>query len=153
MRAGFTMVELLLIMGIFAILASLTSISFFGSLKVANLDQTYQVLIADLRQTQANAMSGLTSSSGTYLAGWGIKILPNSYIIFPGTSYVEGFSGNRIVTLTDDVSLSSTFASSQVVYESGSGDIQNYNNGANSITIQSGASLKTVNLNRYGAEL
>ncbi len=152
MRAGFTMVELLLIMGIFAILASFTSISFFGSLKGANLDQTYQILLADLRQTQAKAMSG-TSSSGSAVAGWGIKLLPSSYVIFPGTSYVAGNTSNIVVNLTTDVSLTSTFPTSQVVFESGSGDVVGYSSSSNSITIQSGTRIKTFNLNRYGAEL
>jgi len=148
-RMGFTMVELLLVMGIFAILIALSSVNYFSTINQNTVGNTENVLIADLRSAQNKAMSG-TSVSGVSQPSWGVKFLGNSYVIFPGTTYSAGNTNNYVVTLPDRVVLSTTFPSSQVQFSRISGEIMSYSSATDTITLTVGSSSKTIELNVYG---
>ena len=148
-RMGFTMVELLLVMGIFAILIALSSVNYFSTVNQNTVGNAENVLIADLRSAQNKAMSG-TAVSGVSQTSWGVKFLSNSYVIFPGTTYSASNTNNYVVTLPERVVLSTTFPSSQVQFSRISGEVMGYGNATDTITLTVGSSSKTIELNVYG---
>ncbi len=147
MKHGYTMAELLVLMGIFAILVSLGSVNFFSTFNQNNVGTSLDVLLADLRSAQAKAMSGQTIS-GTP-ANWGVKFLSDSYVIFAGT-YIAGAASNYVVNLPDGVTLTTSFPSSQAIFLRSSGEIENYNASSDTLTLVSGTTTKQLELNTYG---
>ena len=149
MRQGFTIVELLLAMGVFAILAGLGSVNYFSTYNQTSAGTLQEVLIADLRSAQAKAMTGQTSG-GVAVPSWGVKFLSSSYVVFPGPSYVAGSSANYIVALPEGMVLTPDFASDQVLFAKGSGEIIGYDSEADSLTAVLGTTTKNIELNRLG---
>lgn len=123
MKRGFTLVELIVTIGIFAILATLSSINFFSTYSQSNLGATQDVLIADLKTAQANAMAGAGDST---------------------------WSTSTMTALPSGVTLSTTFPANQITFLHGSGEISLYDSSHDTITLTSGSSSKTVELNQYG---
>lgn len=129
---GFTLVELLLVMGIFAILAAFTTINLIQPQTKSSLDSTINMLIADLKQQQVEAMIGEAASQ------FGIQFNPDSYTILK-----DDFT----VSLDNTLSLSNNFPSSQIKFNKRSGEVEN----TGSITItDSGGNAKTINVNKLG---
>ncbi len=120
---GFTLVELMVTIGIFAVLATLSSINFFSTYSQSNLGATQDVLIADLKTAQSNAMSG--SSDVT----WSITTM---------------------TPLSPGLTLTTEYPSNQVTFLRGSGEISGYNSDYDTITISSSIESKTLELNKYG---
>lgn len=148
-EAGFTLVELLLVIGLVGVLTSVTIISLIQPQRSASLSGTVEVLVADLRQQQLKAMSGdsMTASSAQ---PHGIYVESNKYTLFKGSGY-SGSDTDNFVVQPDGVSFSTNFASSEVAFQKASGEPSGFNPSANTITVSnlSGES-KTITINRYG---
>lgn len=136
MKHGFTLVELLVTIGIFAILATLTSINFFSTYAQSNLGSAEDVLIADLKTAQSNAMSG-QSNSNWYIE----KVNSTQYRIMPE---------NFLTTLPSDISLSTTLPSDKLEFARISGEVVGYASGQNSLILTSSNGSKTISVNQYG---
>jgi prepilin-type N-terminal cleavage/methylation domain-containing protein len=63
-RTGFTIIELMIAMGIFVIITSLVTINLLNAQHIASIDSTVTTLIADLKQQQVKAMTGDTEGRG-----------------------------------------------------------------------------------------
>lgn len=136
MKKGFTLVELLVTIGIFAILATLTSINFFSTYSQSNLGAAEDVLIADLKTAQSNAIAGKGN------ANWYIQALtPTTYVMMPD---------NYTTTLDSGITLSTTLPSNKIEFARGSGEVVGYNSSADTLTLSVGTSTKTIELNQYG---
>lgn len=149
---GFTLVELLIVMSFFGILAGLATISLMNVKQSTSIDASLNILIAELREQQIKAMVGDTEGRST-LDTYGIHLGDNvtSYVVFHGT-YSPSESSNRTVSLTDAMEVSTTFPNDEIIFEKGSGNIAGFVNGSNTITITdptSGAQ-RSISFNRYG---
>lgn len=122
-KRGFTLIELLLVIGIFAILATLTSISYFSTYSHSNLSAAKDLVIADLKSAQANAMSGLGDTT---------------------------WDASMTTSLPTTVSLSTTFEANQFTFQHGTGEILNFVLGQDSLVLTSGNDTSTIRLNKYG---
>ncbi len=143
---GFTIIELLVTMGIIAVLFGISSIGL--SMLIPNTSQSlsYDSLVNDIRAQQTLAMSSGMSH--------GIYFESNSYTLFEGDSYAGG-SNKLVVPLGDSVNISNvTFAGNQVVFQPGSGDILNYSSNNDSVTLTNSVSDKAIviKVNKYGAD-
>jgi len=78
---GFTLLEIIIVLGIVTILAVVTLPLGVNFLKQQNLSSTTSTVIATLRQAHTQAMFQKNDSS------FGVKFLPSSYILFQGTTY------------------------------------------------------------------
>lgn len=141
--SGFTFPEVIIAVGIFAILISIVTINLLGSRKQVAQGANLDVLIADLKEQQARAMSG----EGTPSSDYGIFLEANKYTLFSGSSYVSNLSSNFIVNLDSAVSITNiTLPGSVIVFRKGSGEILNFSAGQNTFMVNS----KIVTINKYG---
>ncbi len=124
---GFTIIELLIVMGIFA---ALTAIGYIRSVDIerrAPIGATVDTLIADLRGVQTKAMIGVNQNS--------YRISIPSY---PAPAHIT---------------ISTTFPGSVIEFAKGSGDITGFTAGNNTVTITQTLTgeHKIITINRYGA--
>lgn len=141
---GFTLVELLITIGIATILLGLTTINLVNVQKNTSVGATVDTLIADMRNQQTKAMSG-----GAEGGNFGIFFnSSNSYTLFHGSSYVPGDPTNFTVTLDDPISVSSTYPGNVIIFSQGNGEVGS----ENTITINNtaGTEQKTLTVNRLG---
>lgn len=143
-RSGFTLIELMICMGIMFILLGLTTTNLLGAQRSTSVTSTGESLIANIKSQQIKAMNIANVSRG-------IHIESSRYILFSGSTYDATAPGNQPVA-TDAELLSSTFAGSSIIFESLSGQLLNFSPVANTITIKSagGNEQKILTLNRYG---
>lgn len=138
-KAGFTYIEVVVVMGIVAILYSIISVSLLGATRRSTLGADLDVLITDFKQQQTNAIAGegQGSSHGIYLG-------TDSYTLFKGSSYNPVDPANTIINLTPTNQISPT---QEIVFTAGNGDTN-----ANSFSIVNvaGGEQKTVEFNRHG---
>ncbi len=140
---GFTVVELLVSMGILAILFALTTIN-LGRLPSANSQAAaIDILISDIRSQQTLAMS--TNSS------YGVHFESGSYTLFTGSSYSPGNPTNFSVNIDPGLAfVNITFPGNSIVLSPGSGEVVG---GGGSFTIENSQinQNQVVNINKYGA--
>lgn len=150
-QKGVTLVEVLIVFGIFSILAGLGFVNILNVRSSASVSSSEYTLISDIKNQQIKAMTGDTEGRGvpdTY----GIYIQPNQYTLFHGQNYSAGDSSNFTVPITPDFNLSTTFASNKIVFASGSGEIINFISGQNSIMFTNTSTnvQSTIQLNKHG---
>ena len=146
MGKGYTLIELLVSMGILAVLFAITTINISplpsNTLQTTNLD----TLLSDIRSQQTLAMTGDTS--------YGVHFESGSYTLFKGNSYTQGLFANTVINLDSGIVFSNiTFPNSVIIFSSGSGGTPGYTAGADSFTIKSSVTnkLTVVKINKYGA--
>lgn len=146
MKKGFTLVELMVSIGILLVLFALTTINIGRLPSSTSQNSSYDRLLTDLRSQQIKAMVGYNSLS------YGIHFEDTGYSIFNGSTYSQGDPGNYVVSLDPDLTFTSP--GTQVVFLAGSGNVSGLT-GANtfSISISNGSSgvVKTIKINQYGA--
>jgi len=150
-NSGFTLVELLVIMGISAILFLLISMNFSDARTGTSLTTTGDTLLSDLKSQQTKAMVGDTEGRGipdTY----GVYIKPTSYVLFHGESYVPASTDNFEIKAADGVTLSTTFPSGTIIFATNSGDLVNFNAAQNQIIVKDAYTTrqKVIQFNKLG---
>jgi prepilin-type N-terminal cleavage/methylation domain-containing protein len=149
-RAGFTLVELLIVMGVIAVLGGLATVNLFQPQAAANVSSIVDKLVADLKSQQTKAMAGDTWGAGS-AQEHGIYVQSGEYTLFKGGAYSAVDTDNIDIETEGGVTLSTTLPSTQVVFAKGSGEVNGFTNGSNTITITGTGGTKTVTINRYGA--
>jgi len=64
LQTGFTVIELILVIAILSLVFALISFNWVASLPKQNLNSAVEVLVADLKQQQLEAMVGIDSGGG-----------------------------------------------------------------------------------------
>ncbi len=150
-RSGFTFIELIVGMGVFATLVGLATVNLLGVQRKSSLTATIDTLIADIKEQQIKAITGDTFGGGQ--SSYGIYFGPGQYVLFAGGTYHPNDSTNAMIPLDTNVVFSSiNFPDTSVVFASGSGEIINFNSQAHTVTllqVHSGEG-KTIDINRYG---
>ena len=155
MKKGFTVVELLVSIGILMVLFALTTINLTGLPSSASQSSSYDRLVSDLRSQQTMAMIGYDAAVPP--AGgvsYGVHFESNSYTVFTGLSYSSINPSNFVVRLDPNLTFKDIkFPGSQVVFETGTGDITGYVVGDDSVSITDAVTggIKTLRLNKHGA--
>ncbi len=149
--SGFTLVELLLVMGLFAILVGLSTTNFLSFQHRTTLTAGTETLLSDIKSQQTKAMVGLAPNGSS--DNFGILLSQNQYILFRGSTYSSSDSSNFVVALPSNIQIKSIiFPNSQIIFSKGSGEIAGFSGSQNTFVIQnlSGNEQKTVVVNRYG---
>lgn len=151
-RGGWTYPDLIVAMGILAVLVGLTTMNVFSSQFSTYQSTMLDNLAADMALQQTRAMVGDAATSGTRTA-YGVYFQSGSYTMFKGNSYSAGDADNVTVTLNPSFTFSSIgFNNSQIIYASGSGAFANYSSGHDTVVLRNTGSTgtKTLHLNAYG---
>jgi prepilin-type N-terminal cleavage/methylation domain-containing protein len=155
MKKGFTIVELMVSIGILTILFAFTTINVTRLPSSAAQSASHDRLINDIRGQQTKAMTSfdpaLTPVGGK---SYGIHFETTSYTIFTGTNYSPSDLSNFVIELDPNVTITNvSFPNSQVVFTPGTGDVTGYINGSDSISTTNSATgeVKILRINKYGA--
>lgn len=150
-QTGFTLIELLLVMGILTILFGISSLNFFNISNLTTSEVSTNVLVSDIKSQQIKAMVGDTEGRGIP-DNYGIMIQANQYTLFHGLTYSATNSSNFTIPSDEGFSLSTTFPQNKLIFASGSGEILNFIDGQNTITITNSQTgqTKTIEINMIG---
>jgi len=133
---GFTLVEVSLVLAIFTILISLTTVNFIRPTKEANFSKIKEELLATIREAQGKSIAGF-STNGTSGENFGIHFEQNSYTLFRGTTFVETDTWNFKITLPTNLEFPVIgLPTPDLVFGKGSGEIVNFNPTQNQVTLR-----------------
>lgn len=149
-QSGFTLIELVVVMGIIFMLFGFVSFNLIGVQRKVSVNSTVDVLISDMASQQTKAMLGVGLSSGN---SYGIYFEDNKYTLFDGTIYSSSDPNNFTVSLSPGILFTNiTFPSNSIVFSPRSGEMKDFSNGQNTITIfdSEGTKTETITINKYG---
>lgn len=150
-KKGFTLVELLVVMGIIGVLLAVSSLLLLNLIPKASLTTQAEKLVAELRNQQLRAMTGQVGSAGT-VQSQGMYFTSDRYVLFSGASYNVADPENFEIILDQPLQIESTLLNQQVVFLAGSGEIDGYDSTQDRITIRNPSSNESVSIefNQYG---
>ncbi len=145
-NGGFTLIELIVSLAILLVIYTISAVGLSNVIPSTSQNTTYDALVSDLRLQQVRAMT--TNSP------FGIHFETNSYTFFEGPVYQFGAISNYVVNLDPTVNFNPIgFPGGEIVFSPGSGDVDGYIEGSDSVSIVNTQSGKTVivKINEYGA--
>lgn len=145
-RSGVTLIEVLIVFGLFMILLGIGTINTGKATQSASLESTRDELVAEVAGQQQQAMTGYDGSA-TAARAYGVRFEPDRYIEFPGSTYVANDPGNRIVVLAPTLSFSSIDLPNQaLVFASQSGELVGYDAAHNSVRLTDSVTGKYIDM-------
>jgi len=147
--AGFTLIETLLTVALVTALFAVSAFSLGRPQTTGSLNGVTDMLVADLKSQQLLAMTGNQGSS-TGAQPHGVYIQPNGYTLFAGTDYDSQDPNNYTVAPEQTIAVTTTFADNTIYFVTGSGEVQDFTIGDNTITLQTNGESRTISLNRFG---
>ncbi len=151
-RSGFTLVEMLVVMGVVGILLSFTTVNLINFQRRTHVQTSLSTILADIAQQRSRAMNGDTQGRETADA-YGIYFQTTSYTLFHGNTYSAGNPDNVIVAFENPIAFASTtFPNSQIVFSKGSGEVAGFQPSQNTVTFVNTSSNEqtSIQLNVYG---
>lgn len=120
MKNGFTLIEVLIVIGIIIILSAAT-LPLYSNLQISSqLNDGNLLIIQTLRTAREKSLVGYNDSSH------GVKFLSNSFILYQGSSYATRNSFyDRITELSPVLSISTTLTNDEINFSKGLGEPNN----------------------------
>lgn len=149
---GFTIVELMLTLGVISVLTTVSVIALIRPQDVASVNTTGTKLVADIKNQQLKAMMGGTDGD-SHSYPFGIYFENNRYTLFRGLNYSPSDNNNFIVDLDTNLVINNiNLPSNTIVFNKRSGEVVNFNPVTNSLVLTSsvGSQNITISVNRYG---
>lgn len=148
---GFTFIELIVVFGIVAVLFSIGYVAISSTQTTAVGNSSISVIISDIKSQQIKAMVGDTEGRGTPDT-YGVKILPDSYVLFHGAVYDPLAPGNYSIPAPSGYTFSTTFPDTSIIFSIGSGEIVGFNPSQNTISLTNASTgnTKTIQFNKFG---
>ena len=150
-EAGFTLVELVLAIGILMLVFSFTILNLRQAQNQTSLNSLIPVVIGDIKSQQVKAMNGFGDE--TTSSEQGIFFDTQQYILFQGEVYQPGNVNNFVIPLEENFRFESiTFTDSQVRFNPGSGEVDDFLEGSNSFVIRNIADneVRRITINELG---
>jgi prepilin-type N-terminal cleavage/methylation domain-containing protein len=117
---GFTLVEVTIVLGLIGVIAAFGVAMSFSSLSQTTVTQERDLFVTLLlRSTRSAAVANLEESSH----GVQIDNANNRYILFNGTTYVDGAASNRVIPYTNEAISIDNTGGNTIVFEQLSGDV------------------------------
>ena len=151
-QAGYTFVELAVILGVLIVLFSIVTINLLGAKQSTSLSTTMDALASDIRSQQLKAVVGDTEGRGA-TSNYGVYFGTTSYTLFHGNAYSPADTSNFVVNLGDQIQFSNVmFPASTIIFTKGTGEISGFGAASSSATIKNTSSVtqKTIILNTLG---
>lgn len=152
-RCGFTYLETIVVLGILSILFTLSFINVGRAQINANINQTLDVLISNIKQQQLKSMIGDTESRTNHDV-YGVHFNGTSYVLFHGSTYNPADTSNITIPLNSGETFTNIlFPSANIIFTYGTGEVSGFLNGSNSVTIfnTNSSERKTITINNLGA--
>jgi len=149
---GFTLIEISIVMAITVVLLTLTTISLISFQQNAFVDTTVEQLISDIKYQQISAMNGAAEGEST-AQKFGIHFETNSYTLFHGDSFDVSEPTNFTLSLESAMSFADvSFPQDEIIFEKGSGEINGFTDGQNTIILQDSGNNNqvTITINKLG---
>jgi prepilin-type N-terminal cleavage/methylation domain-containing protein len=119
MRRGFTLAEIVIVVGIIAMSAGLLSLADIGQLLSGSFRSDRDALVVLLQHARAQAMANVCMGNAcTGGVAHGVKIIPNQFVLFQGDTYATREPEYDATTAYYSV----VIADGEVVFEPLSGD-------------------------------
>ena len=139
MSRGFTIVELLIVLGIGVLMAVAVTPIYSNLVPASDSTQVASEIIQTIRIARARSVARLEDSS------FGVKFLPNQYVLYKGASYATGVP-ERTISLGSAFTVSTTFIADDINFSRGLG-VSN----AGLITLSHQATdPKVIDVNQFG---
>ena len=143
---GFTLIEVLIVIGVMALLVGLSSLSLVSFGKGSELDSARTSVVQALRESQSNSLANLGNNP------WGVHFEANKVVIFQdtGSGYNPGDSVNnrtKVMPKGVTISWSLTGGTDYLMFDKGLGTT--LNNGTVTITSTANTTA-TVTINKEG---
>lgn len=150
-NAGFSLVELLVVMGILGTLFGLTMVDLSNLIPRANLSSATETISIDLKAQQLKAMIGDTESRAAADL-YGIYFQSNQYILFHGASYSAGQADNIPIVVESEFEITPDLPNDSIVFQRVSGEVVNFNASDSSILVTNSANneARTLTINKIG---
>lgn len=148
---GFTLVEIIIVMGIMALLLGLVVINLTSPIHRVSLTSAVNLLTADIEQQQIKAMSG--NNAGASIASpSGILFNQYSYVVFTGQSYRSSDPNNFTVKLDPGLKFTSSLPGNTLKFASVSGEVVGFSLGNDTVTLSRTdlTESKVIKFNSYG---
>ncbi|PIR61404.1 MAG: hypothetical protein COY81_05455 [Candidatus Pacebacteria bacterium CG_4_10_14_0_8_um_filter_43_12] len=142
---GFTLVELLLVLGLFTIIFALSNISLTGLIAKTSTQEFTQTVISDLRRQQNRAMTG--DAAGGMAQAYGVRFETISYILFAGDTYNPLASDNILVQLPVDLQFQTiNLPQQQVIFSQQSGEVFSYASETDTLILRNTTNNESVTI-------
>jgi len=146
MRKAFTLIEILIVVGVMALLVGLSSLSLVSFGKGSELDSARTTVVQALREAQSNSLANLGNTS------WGIHFEENKVVIFQdiGSGYNPGDSTNnrtKVMPKGVIIAWNLTGGTDYLMFDKGLGTT--LNNGTATITSTANTTA-TITINKEG---
>lgn len=149
---GASLLEILLVMGISAILMAFIGLAVTSPSQKQDLVLTVADVTASLNEARSRAMNSDTSYAGS-AKRFGVRFETSRYIIFGGSTYSASDTTNFSIDLPSNFSFSTiNLPNNQVVFELLNGEVVSYNSSQNSVTVNENNTnqTKTISINKLG---
>lgn len=147
---GYTLIELIVVVGIFALLTSIATVNLIRFQQKTNITTLTDAFVTNAKEQQTKAMAGDAEGRGAN-SPYGVNIALNQYVLYHDT-FVSGEASNRVIALSPITEITTTFPNAQIVFEGGSGEINGYSAANSTVTIRNTATneQRVIQFNRYG---
>lgn len=152
-RSGFTLVELLLVMGLFSALAALSSINLVQPHTTTRMEIAASVLVSDIKQQQIRSMSSDTGGE-VEPPLFGVHFTQGGYTLFSGIPYSQDAGSDFTVELDPILTFSTIdLPSSEIVFSRISGEVSGFDSEARNVILTDSVSgeQKIITVNSIGA--
>lgn len=149
---GFTLIEMLVVISLFAILAGLATINLARPQSRATLNSAMPKLVAEIRNQQANAMYKKVNDNNN-TKNYGVYFESDGFTLFEGTTYNPTKESNYKINTDTGIEITNiNLPNQQIVFEKGSGEVFNYSVSQNTFSLTNTQINESINLsiNRYG---
>ena len=148
-RNGFTLVELLVVMGIIGTLFGMVTISLLRAQHTASVSAVADQLVSDMRAQQAKALSGTHDTTGGPNS-YGVHVTSSSYSLFQGAT--DPSDQTDYTVSPTGIAFSTNLPNNMIDFQERSGEFSGYVSGPYTITVTSayGTEQKVITINRYG---
>jgi len=134
---AFTLIEVSVVLAISLVIMTFAIVGISSFQSSAYLDTSLEVFISDIKSQQNNAMNGVVNESGN-TSTYGVHFNENTYTLFTGSVYNPNNESNFEATLDGNVIFQNiTLPNNEIIFQKGSGEIEGYVNGLDSISILS----------------
>lgn len=148
-KKGFTLVELLVVIGIVAVIFSLSALAVLNIQRSRLLESNSWAIVSLLRQAQNQALNGV-SVDGTNQVNFGVHFdaANRQYILFQGDSFNPADHYNLVQEIPAGLEMILDLpADNNIIFHKITGRVNNYDGAHHQVTLRHPADGRTVTIN------